>query len=217
MIGKLLQKELKLCLHPTSFLLPLLVALILTPNYPYPVSYFYLCLAVFFICLTGRENHDITYSLTLPVAKADLVTARFLLVMLIEWAQLALAGLFIWLHGILLPQPNAAGMDANLALIGEGFFCFGLFHLVFFPSYYKNVDKVGISFLKGAAALFVLILVEIVLCYALPLYRNTLDTPDPMNLGAKLLFCAVGLLFYLSSTWVAWRLSQKRFQQLDIR
>ena len=151
------------------------------------------------------------------MAKADLVTARFLLVMLIELAQLLLAGLLIWLHGKLLPQPNAAGMDANLALLGEGFFCFGLFHLVFFPSYYKDVDKVGLSFLKGAGAQFALILAQIVLCYALPLYREILDTPDPEHAGAKLLFCAVGLAFYLVSTLLAWRISQKRFCQLDIR
>ena len=108
-------------------------------------------------------------------------------------------------------------MDANLALLGEGFFCFGLFHLVFFPSYYKDVDKVGISFVKGASAQFALILIEIVLCYTLPLYRDILDTPDPLHLSAKLLFCCVGLLFYLAVTWTAWRLSQKRFRQLDIR
>lgn len=217
MLGKLLKKELRLCLHPTSFFLPLLVALILVPNYPYTVSFFYLTLAIFFICLSGRENHDIPFSLCLPVAKKDLVSARFLLVLLLEAGELLLALLFVWLHNRLSPQPNAAGMDANLALLGEGMVCFGLFHLVFFPRYYRDVNKVGLSFALAAAAIFALILAEIVLCYALPLYRDVLDTPDPEHLGEKLVFCALCLCFDLAATALSWKVSQKRFVRQDLK
>ena len=67
----LLKKELRLCLHPTAPLFLLLCAMILIPNYPYTVSFFYMTLGVFFICLTGRETHDAAFTAALPVSRAD--------------------------------------------------------------------------------------------------------------------------------------------------
>lgn len=51
----LLQKELRLALHPTAPLFLCLSAMLLIPNYPYCVVFFYTSLAVFFICLTGGK------------------------------------------------------------------------------------------------------------------------------------------------------------------
>ena len=214
---KLLKKELSLCLHPAALLMLPLSALTLVPNYPYAVSFFYLTLGLFFICLDGRENHDVIYTLTLPVAKRDAVTARFLLAALLELVMLLLAFGFIRLHRVILPDPNAAGMDANLSLIGEGFLFFGIYHLVFFPSYYRDVNKVGLSFIKGSVFAALFVIADIVLCYTLPFVRDVLDTPDPLNLGAKLVFLAVSVVSYAAATLLALRISQRRFEAQDIR
>ena len=214
---KLLKKELTLCLHPAAVMMLFLSALVLAPNYPYAVSFFYLTLGLFFICLEGRENHDVIYTLTLPVAKRDAVTARFALTVLLELVLLALVFGFIQLRRRILPDPNAAGMDANLALLGEGFLFFGLYHLVFFPSYYRDVNKVGVSFVKGCVFSAVFVAADIVLCYTLPLMRDVLDTPDPQNLGAKLVFLAVSVAVYAAGTLLALRISQRRLEAQDIR
>ena len=217
MIAKLLKKEFRLCLHPTLPIMLALSALTLAPNYPYAVMYFYLTLSFFFISVNGREQHDVTYSLTLPVAKTDIVTARVLFFVILELVQLALTGLMILLRRRILPDPNAAGMDANLVLLGEGFLCYGLFHLVFFPSYYRDVNKVGVSFVKSSTVLFAFIIVEVVLCYTVPLFRDVLDTPDPAHRSAKLLCLLICAVFYALATLLTLRISQKRFQQQDIR
>lgn len=75
----LIYKEIKLALHPTAPLFLLLSTLLLIPNYPYEVVFFYTCLAVFFHCLSGRENHDIEYSLLLPIQKNRLWRQDFCL------------------------------------------------------------------------------------------------------------------------------------------
>ena len=214
---KLLKKELTLCLHPAAVMMLFLSALVLAPNYPYAVSFFYLTLGLFFICLEGRENHDVIYTLTLPVAKRDAVTARFALTVLLELVLLALVFGFIQLRRRILPDPNAAGMDANLALLGEGFLFFGLYHLVFFPGYYRDVNKVGVSFVKGCVFSAVFVAADIVLCYTLPLMREVLDTPDPQNFGAKLGFLAVSVAVYAAGTLLALRISQRRLEAQDIR
>ncbi len=214
---KLLKKELSLCLHPAAVMMLFLSALVLVPNYPYAVTYFYMTLGLFFICLGGRENNDVIYSLTLPVAKRDVVTARFALAVLLELLLLLLCFAFARLHARILPEPNAAGMDANLALIGEGFLFFGLYHLVFFPSYYRDVNKVGLSFVKGCVFAALFVIADIVLCYTVPLFRDLLDTPDPQQLGTKLVFLGVSLAVYLLTTLLALRISQRRFEAQDIR
>ena len=217
---QLLKKELRLCSHPAAWLMLLLSSMALIPNYPYPVIYFYLTLGVFFICLSGRENNDVTFTMTLPVSRRDLVRARFSFVILLEAIELALVAVFVVLHGVLYGPDapgNAAGMDANLALVAEGFLFFGAYHLVFFPSYYRNVDRVGTSFVKSSVALGVLTVVDIVLSYALPFWRDRLDTPDPQNTGAKLVFLAVCVVFYCIATALSFRTSVRRFEQLDLK
>lgn len=53
---ELLKKEISLVLHPTNWLFLALSALVLVPNYPYYVTFFYTGLGIFFLCLSGREN-----------------------------------------------------------------------------------------------------------------------------------------------------------------
>lgn len=214
---KLLKKELALCLHPSAPVMLALSALALVPNYPLCLIYFYMALGLFFICLTGRENQDVVYTMTLPIARRDLVTARFLLAILLELVQLLLCFGFILLHRKLGNVPNAAGMDANLALLAEGFLFFGLYHLVFFPSYYRDVSKVGTSFVKGAVFTALFVTADVVCSYAVRFVRDVLDTPDPQHVGAKLVFLAASALVYLLATLGALRLSQARFEKLDIR
>lgn len=208
-------KELRLALHPTAILFLFLSAMILIPNYPYYVIFFYNSLGVFFICLNGRENKDIYYTLSLPVPKRKIVAARMLLVVLLEMAQMVLAIPFAVLRGVLYTQGNLAGMDANLAFFGLSFIMLGLFHLVFFVQYYKNTDKVGVSFLLGAIAEFVFLGIVETLAHAMPFFRDCLDTPDPVCLGPKLVVFFVGILCYLLLTFLAYGRAAGSFEKLD--
>ena len=220
MLGKLLRKEFRLCLHPAAIIMVLLCTMVLIPNYPYGVMYFYMGLGVFFISMSARENHDVLYGMILPVPKKELVTARFSFSIVLELIQLLLIGGCILLHNALF-RPEAAtnevGMDANLALIGQGFLLFGLFHLIFFPMHYRDVSKVGKPFVIASIVQFLVIIADIVLCHAVPLFRDILDTRDPEHLGAKAIFTLVCLTFWIAATIMALRISQKRFEQLDIR
>ena len=140
---KLLMKEWKLCMHPMGYIMLLCAALILVPGYPYGVSCFYMGLAIFFICLTARENHDASFTLTLPVSRRDAVKARILFCTVLEVLDLLLMGVFILVKYAIGFTHNPAGLDAGLALIGDGMIIFAIFNLVFFPIYYKDINKPG--------------------------------------------------------------------------
>ena len=72
----LLFKDYKLCLHPTIFIYLAMVLMLLIPSYPYLVSCFFVCNAIFFIFQSSRENGDPMYTAMLPVSKAQTVRAR---------------------------------------------------------------------------------------------------------------------------------------------
>ena len=182
---KLLTKEFRLCMHPTGFLMPLLSVLVLVPGYPYGVSCFYVTLALYFICLTARENHDAAYTLTLPVSRRDAVNARILFCVCLEIFQLILMGLFILVKYAIGTQPNPAGLDAGLALIGEGLMIYAIFNMIFFPVYYRNIWKPGTAFILGSTAVFLWIVLEIIATYTAPFVQFKLDQPDPSFMDEK--------------------------------
>lgn len=215
-MSKLLKKEILLSMHPITPLMLVLSAMVMIPNYPYTVMFFYMTLAVFFTCMMGRENQDVIYTMTLPVAKKDIVKARISFVVILEMLQMLLMVPFSILRQNVNPMGNEAGMDANIALIAEGFLLFGIFNLMFFHSYYKNVDKVGVSFVKATVVFFVLVAVDAVATHVVPFVRDYLDTPDPEYLMYKLIALAVGVVVYLVMTiWVC-GISIKNFEKQDL-
>lgn len=213
---ELLYKEWKLALHPAVPLFLCLSALMLVPNYPYYVTFFYTGLGIFFICLNGRENEDIRYTLALPVCKRDAVRARFAFAVGLELAQLLLAVPFAILRQRLPLPGNQVGMDANVAFFGLSLAMLGLFNAVFFGAYYRNPIKVGKAFALSSTALFLYILVVETLDHVLALFRDRLDTPDPRFLSEKLIVLALGTAAYVLSTALTYRKSVKTFDKLDL-
>ncbi|MGN1020604.1 MAG: ABC-2 transporter permease [Aristaeellaceae bacterium] len=212
----LLRKELRLSLHPTAPMFLALSAMLLIPGYPYLVAFFYTGLAVFFTCLSGRENQDVFYAMLLPVAKRDIVRARLLTVSLLEMAQVLLAIPFAILRQRLIPDPNPVGMDANIALFGFALGQLGLFNLVFFRVYYRDVRKVGTAFLWGSSAVFLWICLVEASAHAVPFVRDVLDTPDPLHLPQKLLTLLAGLALWALLTLRACRRAERDFDRQDL-
>ena len=72
----LMKKEWRLAMMPVPLLFLALSALVLVPNYPYYVTFFYTTLGIFLFFQAARENRDIAYMLLLPVKKQQMVYAR---------------------------------------------------------------------------------------------------------------------------------------------
>lgn len=213
---KLLMKEWKLCMHPTGYIMLLCSALTLVPGYPYGVSCFYMGLAIYFICLTARENHDAGYTLMLPVSREDAVKARILFCGLLEVIDVLLIGLFSLLKGAIGNMPNPAGLDAGLALAGEALIIFAIYNMIFFPLYYRDINKPGKAFAFAAVAVFAWIILEIIATYTVPFFRDVLDQPDPRFMRDKALFTLGGLALFLAGTAKSIQMSAKRFEETDL-
>ena len=81
---KLLYKEMKLSANPLSYWFIGFSAMTMIPRYPILVGSFFICLGIFHTYQQIREYDDITYTVMLPVKKQDVVTAKYLFVLLIE-------------------------------------------------------------------------------------------------------------------------------------
>lgn len=213
---KLISKEFKLALHPTCIIFLSLSLMLVIPNYPYYVTFFYTGLAIFFTCLSGRENNDIYYMMLLPIRKRDIVKARFLMAIIIEFLQVLVAIPVAILRNYTNPAGNTVGMDANIAFFGFTFVLLGLFNYTFFTKYYKDTDKVGMSFLLGSTVVFLYIIFAEAAAHAIPFVRDYLDTKDPNFVSAKLIVLAVGVLIYIVLNFAAYNKSVKSFEKLDL-
>ncbi|WP_446898769.1 ABC-2 transporter permease [Clostridium sp. LBM24168] len=212
----LLRKEIFLSMHPTAPIFLILSMMLIIPNYPYYIVFSYTGLAVFFTCLNGRENNDVFYTLTLPIAKKDIVKSRFTFVILLQLAQIIIAIPFAIIRQNLPLPGNQVGMDANIALFGLSLVMFGLFNYIFFKIYYKNVDKVGTAFIWSSVAVFVYIVIAEACTHTIPFVENYLDTKDPQYLIYKLTILAIGTIVYAFLTYVVYRKAVKSFEALDL-
>ena len=206
----------RLAMHPAALCFLVLAALVLVPNYPYYVTFFYTSLGIFFICLSGRENRDAEFSMLLPMAKKDVVKARFITVLLLEIITVLLAIPFSLLRQQLPVAPNAVGMEANIAFFGFSLIMLGIFHMVFFGIYYKNIQKVGKAFVVSSVVMFFYMAVVEAPVHFLPFFRDRLDTADPLFLGEKLIVLAVGIVVFVLLTLIAYRTSVKNFEKQDL-
>ena len=211
----LLYKQFRLVCHPMTPIFCLFGVMVLIPNYPYTVIFFYVTLGLFFTFLNMREQKDIYYSALLPVPKRDTVKAGCLFTVLIEVLSLVLLVPFSVLAVHLQPgKDNLVGLDPNAALLAAGFLLYAVFNAVFLPSFYKNGYKVGVSHLKACVVMAVLMLV----CEALP-HFPALGWLDDLDWAAQLrqLPLLIGsILLYAGGAALTFRASARAYEKVDL-
>jgi len=212
----LLYKEFKLATHPTTFIFLAFSIMLLIPAYPYYIIFFYTTLSLFFVFLTGRENKDIFYTVTLPIRKRDAVKARCLMVAILELVQIVISVPFAIISVAVNPRGNLAGIDANVAFFGLVFIMFGLFNIIFIPMFYKTAYKAGTAFLFGSAAMALYILVaESLVWFPSPL-KDYLDTTAPGTAAKQLPVLVAGFAVWVLTMLLTYQKAASNFEKVDL-
>ena len=211
----LLYKQLRLVCHPMTPIFCLFGIMVIIPNYPYTVIFFYVMLGIFFTFLNIREQKDLYYTALLPVPKRDAVKAGCLFTALIELLSLAVLVPCALLAAHLQPgKDNLVGLDSNLALFAAGFLLYALFNAVFLPSFYKNGYKVGVAFIKAIIPMALLMLV----LEALP-HIPALGWLDDMDAATQLRLLpvlAVSIVVYIVGMLLTFRVSAYAYEKVDM-
>lgn len=186
----LLRKEFTLSLFPLPYCFWLLTGLLLIPNYPYFVTFFYAALGVMFLFQYNRENRDLNYMMTLPITKGQMVKARVVQTAAIELGMLVACLPFMAVRG--------------------------LFNLIFLPGFYRDGRSIGLPFLFGSLAQAVYMLAMEILLRIVPYFARWCDRMDLAAQLHQLPVLAVGLAVYALLTLGALRISIRRFARIDL-
>lgn len=210
----LLYKEWKLAIHPTGYIFLLFGVMLLIPNYPYFVAFFYQTLAIFFTFMNGNTTNDIFFTALLPVRKRDVVKARLGTVIGLEVLQMLIAVPFAILRNQISPTDNLAGLDAGLALFGLVFIMFGVFNAVFLPQFYRTGYKTGTPYLLATLVMTLVIVAAELVIQLTPALKQALDTTACTLPQIIVLFA--GLLIFVLLNLMAYRRSASAFERLDL-
>ena len=211
----LLYKEFRLVCHPMTPIFCLFGVMVLIPNYPYTVIFFYVMLGLFFTFLNIREQKDIYYSALLPVPKRDTVKAGCAFVVIIQVLSLVVLIPCSLLAVHLQPgKDNLVGLDPNLALLAAGFLLYAVFNGVFLPSFYANGYKVGIAFLKAVIPTTLAMMV----LEALPHFPalTWLDDMDAATQVRLLPYFVAAVLLYGIGTVLTFRRAAAQYEKVDL-
>lgn len=211
----LLYKEFRLVCHPMTPIFCLFGVMVLIPNYPYTVIFFYVMLGLFFTFLNIREQKDIYYSALLPVPKRDTVKAGCAFVVIIQVLSLVVLIPCSLLAAHLQPgKDNLVGLDPNAALLTAGFLLYAVFNAVFLPSFYSNGYKVGVAFVKAIIPTTLLMLV----CEALPHFPGLtwLDDLDAATQVRLLPYFLAAALAYAGGMVLTFRSAAARYEKVDL-
>ena len=213
-------KEWKLAMSPVPFFFLALSGLLLIPNYPYYVTFFYNSLGIFLFFQSCRENRDVYYMMLLPVTKREMVRARVRTVMDLQLLQVLVCIPFMVIRAQYGQLKNEVGIEANTAFLGLSFVLMGAFNAVFLPMHYKNGYDLGKPFLVCSILEFVLIAVletlEHVLLAVLPQSAALLESYALLDQLRQLPVLLGGAAVWLLLSTLAFHTSAGRFEKVDL-
>lgn len=211
----LLYKQFRLVCHPMTLIFCLFGIMVLIPNYPYTVIFFYVMLGLFFTFLNIREQKDIYYSALLPVPKRDTVKAGCAFVVIIEVLSLVVLIPCSLLAVHLQPgKDNLVGLDPNLALLAAGFLLYAVFNGVFLPSFYANGYKVGMAFINAVIpTTLAMMVLEALPHFPALTWLDDLDAATQVRLLPALI---ASVLIYAGGMALTFRASARRYEKLDL-
>lgn len=209
----LIVKELYLCAHPTYYIYILLGVLVIIPSYPYSSILLFGCLSPLISLYNARENNDFIFSMTLPLAKKDIVKAKIAFIVIGQIGQLLVSLPFSYLRYIMNIN-NSVGIEANVAFYGFALIIYGIFNLILIPNYFKNPDKLGKAFLLALIPTTILMIIMESVNYIDKF--KFMDGVNVDDLIMQLPIIGIGILFYLVVIVISYKISEKRFKVVTI-
>ncbi len=213
---KLFAKELKLNVPWGLYLFSLLVLVMLSPNYPAIVGVGYVVMLIFRYFQYVQVNRSQEFSMLLPVKRSDVAKSMVLVVVFMQIITLILAGICTFICKFVYPSGNIVGIDSNFTFLGIACGCMGAFNFVFFPRYFKTGEKFGLPIVCGLIAFLLFYGICEITIQVFPTLTIALDSYNADFIWARIVAFLVGIVLYCVSTFVATKISIKRFERVNL-
>ncbi len=215
---KLLNKELRLSASPLAYWFIAFALMTMLPGYPILMGAFFVCFGIFQSFQSCREANDIVYSALLPIAKSDVVRAKYVFAAFIQCCGFVISAALTLVRMAFLSEavPYAANalMGANLVFLGFVLVIYGLFNLIFIGGFFRTAYYIGKPFI------FFVIATTVTVGVAESLHH----IPDLEALGAlgfeamglQLACLAGGAVLYALLTLWGLKKSIRSFEKIDL-
>lgn len=214
----LLYKEFRLAISLYAFGLPVLVgALMLIPGWLYFIVFMYFgFITVPNLFASFKTQNDLSFTVMLPVSKSDIVKSRILAMLILELLHIIIAVVFAVINSRLYGHWTYFFLEPNVAFFGLVFIMFAIFNVILFPMYYKTGYKYGMPLIMSSIAMVVYAAgVEL-----LAIYNSTvqlyLKGAEANNMMLQYGILVSGIVIFIITAIVAYKLSIKRFESVDI-
>lgn len=226
----LLYKEFKLAMHPVCYAFILLFPLlILIPSYPIAVGFIYVltCYPILFLGANkGQQSNDLLYSTLMPVRKKDIVLARIITVITMQFVFIAIMSallpLAVYLRNSGTTTSGAAlfnvglGLEGYVSVLSISLLGYAVADLIFFPIYYKRGKSIVMSTLFTILGFAAYLMVFTVAIPFIPgggeWYIKTLCYS---GLGIQFAILGVVLALYTLIHYLVYKISYKELEKVD--
>ena len=227
----LLYKEFKLAMHPICYIFIFAFPfMILIPSYPLAVGFIYVlsCYPILFLGANkGQQSNDLLYSTLLPVRKKDIVLARMLTVIIIQFTYIAMMSalypLAWFLKDFIKDDGGEMVLNAGIPLTGYvsvlafALIGFALADLIFFPIYYKHGRSIVASTLSMILGFIIYLAIFTIGLPYIPVAGEwfLLTFADGHRLWIQFIFLAGALGIYALIHLAVYKISAKRLEKVD--
>lgn len=214
----LIKKEFKLSAHILSYVFIAFGLMTFIPGYPILVGVFFSCLGIFQSFQSYRESNDIAYTILLPVSKKDIVKAKFIFVLTIQFLTFLLMFVITIIRMTMLVDVEAYVLNplltANLVFLGYALVIYGLFNFLFVRGFFKTAYKFGKPFVSFAVVGFLVISLAESLRYIPGL--EALNSLGFNNISIQLTGLMVGFIINVLLNYISYKYSVKSFERIDL-
>lgn len=209
---KLLYKEFKLSINKFFLILPIMLSLLLLiPNWLFMLVFMYF----FWISIPNIYSgyiaqNDYSFTMLLPVTKADIVKSKAFSLIALELVHVVLAAIFGIIHVLIYGRYNFF-IDVTPALFGYAFLMYGIFNILFLPKYFKTAYFFGKALVLGVAVTLIFGLgIEFLVFF--PRFATIID---PQVLTTELLYLLVGVLSFIGLSFIAVKKSITNYENIS--
>ncbi|GED71892.1 hypothetical protein BRE01_55940 [Brevibacillus reuszeri] len=215
----LLMKDLKVGINRINFVLPFLLgALMLIPGWIYfiVVMYFFWVTAPNMF-VQFRVQNDLLFTTLMPVAKKDMVKARMSVFLILEVLYIVIAMIYSLFTIRLFPNVDYLFFAPHLGFWGLCFAMFAIYNLLLFPMFYKTAYKYGPAQFAAITAAMIFAGVAQWLGIQSPYVFDLFNGSGANNAALQTSILGLGIVIFIAFTWIAYRISVKRFLQVEIQ
>lgn len=215
----LLRKDFKVGVHPFFLVLPFLTgALMLIPGWIYflAIMYFF-WITIPIVFSQYRTHNDLFFTSMMPVTKNDIVKARVSVIVILELLHIVIAMIYGLFTIHLYPDLTHYFFAPHMGFWGLCFVMLAIFNIIFIPMYYKTAYKLGAAQLVSITTAMVFAGIAqwagIQSSYMHDIFNGS--GADNMILQSSILI--TGIVIFIAFTLIAYHMSVKRFQRVEIQ